>query len=98
MHASCRRKGARICATMPTKPPVVAFIWGAQPGSVRQRAEIRAEIVRPDHYGKHRLPERQVQKSDCEEPPCNPRKPHGTVLLNSNFLHTAKYTRDPGES
>ena len=55
---------------------------------MRQRTEVRAQIVRPDHQRENPVPKSQVEKADGEEPSGEPYCPHEGVLLNSYFLHT----------
>lgn len=33
-----------------------------------QKAHCRAKVVRPDNYGQHSLPERQMHKADGKQP------------------------------
>src|SRR6185312_2341853 len=55
---------------------------------MRQRTEVRAEIIRPDHQRENPFPKSQVEKADGEEPSVEPHCPHEGVLLDSYFLHT----------
>jgi len=52
---------------------------------MRQRTEVRAEIIRPDDNCKNRLPKSQVEKADGEEPCGEPHCPIEGVLFDSYF-------------
>jgi len=52
---------------------------------MRQRTEVRAEIIRPDHQRQNPSPKCQVEKADGEEPSGAPRHAHAGVRLDSHF-------------
>ena len=54
---------------------------------MRQRTEVSAKIVRPDHQRENPLPKSQVEKADGEEPSGEPHRPHEGVVFDSYFLH-----------
>lgn len=54
--------------------------------SVRQSAQVGADIVRPQEDGQKAFPETQMQIPDGEEPCATPRHSHEGVLLDLNPL------------
>jgi len=55
---------------------------------MRQRTEVRAEIMRPDHQRENPVPKSQVEKADGEEPSGAPRHAHAGVRLDSYLPRT----------
>jgi len=55
---------------------------------MRQRTEVRAEKIRPDHQRENPFPKGQVEKPDREEPSGEPHCPHEGVVFDSYFPHT----------
>ncbi len=53
---------------------------------MRQKTEVYAQIVRPEHNRENPFPKRQVEKADGEEPSGEPHRPHEGVLFDSYFL------------
>ena len=62
---------------------------------MRQCAEVRAKIVRPQQNCQDALPKAQVQIPDGEKPSSKPEDPRATVRLELSLFHVVKYTPLP---
>ena len=58
---------------------------------MQEAAESRAQVIRPNHDRQHALPERQMEKSDREQPRREPHPARNRVLLNPYLFHAAQY-------
>ena len=53
-----------------------------------KRAEVRAQVIRPDDDGENTLPEGKVEVADREEPSGAPEPAGNRVMLDFDFFHT----------